>query len=318
MERNFWVVRMGREEAYVEAGLQQGFVGVVWLRDKDLTPFLKLGEREFREKFSAALRAEDAERSKLAISQNTGNLYTFCCLMQVNDIVIVPETSKQCFHVGTIVSGYQYVPKANDSCDYTHRREVRWIPTPFSREGISEPLRNSFGSIMTVFSVSKHAEELARLISTEAGTQSLESASGSASQFRLESQLEEFLVENWKKLPMSKQYELYTEPDSDGNPELRGQQFITPIGRIDLLGRGLKGKGWLVIELKRGQSSDAVVGQVLRYMTWVRENLAQSGDDVDGLIVVGEEDERIAYALRSVTGVKFMKYSVEFSLSELQ
>jgi len=317
MERNYWVVRMGAGEAFVEVGLQHGFVGVGWLRNTDFSPFLQLGTREFHEKFDAVLRLEDPDRSNVAIGQNIGNLYAFCCMIQVNDIVIVPETSKQCFHIGTIISGYQYTPTSGDSCDYSHRREVRWIPTPFSREGISEPLRNSLGSIMTVFSVSKHAEELSGLLTTDVSIQPPQ-AQELGSQFRLESQLEEFLVENWQKLSLSKQYELYSEPDEEGNAVLRGQQFITPIGRIDLLARDHKGRGWLVVELKRGQSSDAVVGQVLRYMTWVRENLSKPGEKVEGLIVVGENDERIAYALRSVSGIKFMKYDVKFTLSDLQ
>lgn len=318
MERNYWVVRMGAGEIFVEAALQQGFIGVGWLREKDLSSFLQLGVRDFHEKFDPVLRLEDSERSKQAIGLNIGNLYAFCCMMQVNDIVIVPETSKQCFHMGTIISGYQYDAKTADSCDYSHRREVRWIPTPFSREGISEPLRNSLGSIMTVFSVSKYAEELSGLLATDTNNQPSALFQESASQFRLESQLEEFLVENWAKLSLSKQYGLYSEQDDEGHTVLRGQQFITPVGRIDLLARKHKGNGWLVVELKRGQSSDAVVGQVLRYITWVRENLAQPGELVEGLIVVGEHDDRIAYALRSVTGVKFMKYSVEFSLFDLQ
>jgi hypothetical protein len=42
---------------------------------------------------------------------------------------------------------------------------------------------------------------------------------------------------------------------------------------------------FVVVELKRGKSSDAVMGQLARYMMWVTENLAKPGQKVRGIIV---------------------------------
>jgi len=53
---------------------------------------------------------------------------------------------------------------------------------------------------------------------------------------------------------------------------------------------------WLVVELKRNDTSDSVVGQVLRYMGWIRQHLADPGDEVHGLIIAREGDEALHYA----------------------
>jgi len=68
-----------------------------------------------------------------------------------------------------------------------------------------------------------------------------------------------------------------------------------------------------VIELKKGQTSDATVGQVLRYMGWVRRNLA-NGAEVDGLIVCRDTDQRILYALDGQSNIRCMIYEVSFAL----
>jgi len=37
---------------------------------------------------------------------------------------------------------------------------------------------------------------------------------------------------------------------------------------------------WLVVEHKRNQTSDQTVGQLLRYIGWVKRHLAEDGDVV--------------------------------------
>jgi RecB family endonuclease NucS len=71
---------------------------------------------------------------------------------------------------------------------------------------------------------------------------------------------------------------------------------------------------WLVVELKRDDTSDAVVGQVLRYMGWVRQHLAQLGEEVQGLIIAREGDAALQYAISGVPNLSFQIYEVEFRL----
>ena len=128
--------------------------------------------------------------------------------------------------------------------------------------------------------------------------------------FALERHLHDYMFDNWNALDLAEDWDLYTR---DGEPEA-GYEFRTPIGRIDLLARHKRDRRWLVIELKREKSSDAVVGQVLRYIGWVQRHLVENGETVEGLVVATEGDPQLHYALDVVPSVSFKSYEVEFRL----
>ena len=75
-------------------------------------------------------------------------------------------------------------------------------------------------------------------------------------------------------------------------------------------------KELLVVELKRGRTSDAVVGQILRYMGFVKEMLCDEGQTVRGAIVALEDDQRIRRALSMVDNVSFFRYKINFRLEQ--
>ncbi len=129
--------------------------------------------------------------------------------------------------------------------------------------------------------------------------------------FGLESHLEDFLVENWEKLEFGKNYSILEE---DG--DVVGQQYITPIGRIDILAKSKDNKEWLIIELKKGRIGDQVVGQLLRYIGWIKKNKAGNGEKVKGLIIVGEKDDKLTYSVSAVDTIELMTYSVSFRLNK--
>ena len=128
--------------------------------------------------------------------------------------------------------------------------------------------------------------------------------------FALERHLHDYMFDNWDSLDIAHEWEFYTR---DGEPEA-GYEFRTPIGRIDLLAKHKRERRWLVIELKREKSSDAVVGQVLRYVGWVQAHLAEKDETVEGLIVAIEGDPQLHYALSVVSTISFKSYEVEFRL----
>ena len=128
--------------------------------------------------------------------------------------------------------------------------------------------------------------------------------------FALERHLHDYMFDNWDMLDLAQAWDIYTR---DGEPEA-GYEFRTPIGRIDLLAKHKREPRWLVIELKREKSSDAVVGQVLRYMGWVQKHLVENGETVEGLVVATEGDPQLHYALEVVPSVSFKSYEVEFRL----
>jgi len=130
--------------------------------------------------------------------------------------------------------------------------------------------------------------------------------------FGLESHLEDFLVENWEKTPLGKRYSLLEE---DG--DMVGQQYTTNIGRIDLLAKEKKTGDWVVIELKKGRPASSVVGQLTTYMGWVKDNLARGKEEVKGVIIAGEADEKLEYAVRMIPSVEFFTYSIKFDLQQV-
>jgi restriction system protein len=50
-----------------------------------------------------------------------------------------------------------------------------------------------------------------------------------------------------------------------------------------------------VIELKNGRSSDQVIGQTLRYMGWVKDELCKDGQAVKGRIICRDSDLKLSY-----------------------
>ena len=70
----------------------------------------------------------------------------------------------------------------------------------------------------------------------------------------------------------------------------------------------------MVVELKKGRVSDNVVGQIQRYMGYVKEDLAEENQDVKGIIIGADDDLRIKRALSVTSNIEFFKYQVKFKL----
>jgi len=126
--------------------------------------------------------------------------------------------------------------------------------------------------------------------------------------FALEKHLEDFLVANWSQTLLGKKYGLY----NDG--ENFGQQFPTDTGAIDILAISKDKRELLIVELKKGRASDSVVGQILRYMGYIKEVTAEDHHRVRGVIIASEDDQRIKRALTVAPDVEFFRYEVKFDL----
>jgi len=96
--------------------------------------------------------------------------------------------------------------------------------------------------------------------------------------------------------------------------ELVGQQFPSDTGPIDILAISKDKQELLVVELKKGRVSDNVVGQIQRYMGYVKEELAENGQTVKGVIIGLDDDLRIKRALSVTNNIEFYQYKVNFTL----
>ena len=129
--------------------------------------------------------------------------------------------------------------------------------------------------------------------------------------FYMEKQLEDFIIENWENTELGKKYDLIYE---DGS--LISQQYRTDIGPIDILAKDKSTNSYVVIELKKNQTSDDTVGQIARYMGWIEED--KNDPHVKGIIIAGKYDKKLFYAMKRVKDVEVFLYEVNFLLKEYQ
>ena len=130
----------------------------------------------------------------------------------------------------------------------------------------------------------------------------------SESQFALEAHLEEFIDKNWIHINFAADLVKYEVDDQSG------RQFPAGPWSIDFLCVDRANNNLVVIELKRGKSSDSTVGQVLRYMGWVRANIARPGQQVRGIIISQDVDDGLKYAVQGLKDVSVLTYKVDFHL----
>lgn len=304
--KNYYRVMLGRKSMYAEESYKSNFIGAGFILDHDLSNNLVTNSRDFNDKFVPIWLSKHPDKTKISAALSCGMLWTVAKGIQLGDTVLCPDGNGN-YYVGEVIGNYEYHKGAN----LPHHRAVRWYPKIISRNEMSQPLRNSTGSIATISNITKHANEIEELLS---GTHprvitTSDETIENPNEFALEEQLEEFLMENWKSTELGKNYEIYEE---DG--DLVGQQYSTDVGEIDILTTSKDKKTILVIELKRGRASDIVVGQCLRYMGYVRSELAEDYQNVRGMIIAHEDDIKIRRALSMTQNIDFYTYKIDFQL----
>lgn len=131
-------------------------------------------------------------------------------------------------------------------------------------------------------------------------------------EFALENHLEDFLDQNWDHISFGSRLSRYVTEGQDG------RQFPAGQWSIDFLCVDHDSGDFVVIELKRGKTSDAVVGQMLRYIAWVKRNLAKPQQSVRGIIIAKEADDALRYAIADQPHITLLEYRVDFQLRPLQ
>lgn len=131
-------------------------------------------------------------------------------------------------------------------------------------------------------------------------------AASDGQSFAAEHHLRDFLASNLEVIEEGLQ--LFV--DDDGNT---GVEFVTEMGRIDILAEDREG-GLLIVELKVEHGPDAVCGQIMRYLGWVKRHLANSRR-VRGLIIAKHISDRIRYALADVPDVTTREYELKITLA---
>ena len=105
-------------------------------------------------------------------------------------------------------------------------------------------------------------------------------------------------------------------PKPTQDDHIIGHQLDTEIvGRLDILAID-ENSDLVVIELKAGRADDSVCGQILRYMGWVKESLADNRR-VRGIIVANDFSESLKYAIKAIPNLSLKKYDVRFDFTDI-
>jgi len=126
--------------------------------------------------------------------------------------------------------------------------------------------------------------------------------------FPVESHLRDFIAKNIDAITVNgHRLKLYV--DEDGR---EGVEYPTDVGPIDILAVDEKGN-FVVFELKLSRGADKAMGQISRYMGWVKMNLAED-KGVKGVIVAKKVDEKLKYASSIIPDISLFEYELNFKI----
>jgi restriction system protein len=306
--KTYYRVMLGSKSVYAAECVAGNFIGADCGITEDLTGKLPDQWKDFNENYIPVYLAKFPNKTKIAAGLACGMLWTVAKKFSEGDVVLCPD-GKGTRHVGEVSGDYYYVPGGI----LPHRRPVNWLPVKIDRTSLSQGLRNSTGSTGTVCNITNagYADEVEKLIGgvSPPALIATDPAVEDPTSFAMEKHLEYFLVMNWAQTDLGKTFDIYEE---DG--ESVGQQYQTDTGPFDILAVSKDKSQLLVVELKKGRASDVVVGQTLRYMGYVQEELVEPGQTVRGIIIAMEDDQKIRRALSMTPNIEFYRYEITFKL----
>ncbi len=128
-------------------------------------------------------------------------------------------------------------------------------------------------------------------------------------EFAYENDLKNFLVDNLHVIRPS----LTVYRDGD----ISGVEFPVGSRRVDILAVEDK-KDFIVIELKVSKGYDRAIGQLLRYMAWIDQNLAEPDQKVKGMIIARNISDDLRLATSRIQDVELYEYELSISLNKIE
>lgn len=299
-------IMLGKGGMYADKCRQEGFIGADFDIYQDLSTNLPETWKEFNSIYIPIFMKNRPDKTKVAAGLSCAFLHKISKGLEVGAVILSPNGKGE-YYVGEITGNYYYT--SGDILP--HRRKVKWYDKTISRNDMSEELKHSVSSIGTCCEITQYADEIEKLLSnfTIPSIVSTTPDIESPSEFAMEKYLEEFLIDNWKHTDLGKKFDIFEE---DG--EQIGRQYQTDTGPMDILAISKNKKTLLVIELKKGRASDMVVGQIQRYMGYVKEELLSEGQEVKGLIIGLYSDTKLKRALSVCNNIDFYRYKIDFKL----
>lgn len=283
--------------------LKHNTIAVGW---RELPDASELDKAELESKFKETF---PHVTNKGNITRDVNTIWNFLHEISIGDIILARKGTKKLIGHGIVKGTPYYSVEAGRERvgNLTENYYPYLIPVEWEQKEISYP--NIVFSFYTMYEI---GEDKYKELIPKSDTPIEQSP-----EFVLEKYLEEFIISNFDKIFKSRLV-LYRDPEGSF-----GQQFIIDsegkqIGRIDILAKDVESGNFVVIELKKGRESDQVIGQLLRYMGWVKENLCENNQNVTGYVICKDIDERLRLAVSMVADmIKIKRYKVDFELMDV-
>jgi restriction system protein len=290
--------------------LKNGTIAMGWTELGDIS---KLSRSELEQHFRRTYPA----KSKGVTTRELNSLWSFYHETTVGDVVLARRGRSRLVGIGTVQGSAFYDTTKGRERVTTGPLYANFLPVRWEQRDIDYG-RQMF-AIGTIYTINREKFEALTSGIVPAGVDPDEPMpaveSAEAIEFALEKHLEDFMIQNFESI-FGKELRLFTD-ESGG----LGQQYPTideegaESGRIDILAIDPTTSDYVVIELKKGRESDKVVGQILRYISWVRDNLCTSGQNVRGIVICSRADKKLQAAIKPVAHLITVKqYKVDFQL----
>ncbi len=129
----------------------------------------------------------------------------------------------------------------------------------------------------------------------------------SSSEFAYENDLKNYLAKNLELIEPG--LSLYEEEGFSGLEFPAGGRYIDILA-ID------KNKSFVVIELKVSRGYDRVVGQILRYMSWIEQNMSND-KKIRGIIIASHITEDLKLATSRIKDVSLYEYELSLKIKSV-
>ena len=152
---NYWVCRAGMKNSQLKYFLDNNVVSCPW------QDFNMSWTGKTKEDLKNEISRVKSLTNKTSISNLCAQIQVFTEKMDVNDIVILPDTKRKCFYLGKIVS--EYIFERNEIEERQHYRRVIWQKKPIENSCFTQDFRYTLGAFRTIFQIKK-SEHIAQVI----------------------------------------------------------------------------------------------------------------------------------------------------------
>ncbi len=157
-----WVIRAGKRGELEQAALEGGMAVVGWRKVPDLT---RVKNRQALEEL---FRTIYPKSPPARLRNHAAQLWTFRRRLEIDDLAVLPLTSRSAVAIGRVTGPYTYRTDLGDTI--RHTRPVAWLRTDIPRTAFGQDLLYSLGAMLSVYRVQRNDAETRIRAMLEGGT----------------------------------------------------------------------------------------------------------------------------------------------------